>query len=379
MAERALGHTRESTETDWLAVRSRRRRRSNRAALRRRRLAWGAAYATTTAALAVGVSGLLARTTTPVVDWVPQVAAAALPYVGPLMAPGATVLGIAAVRSRRPSAAALAVLCAALFVAWASRSPSPPSTADGRLRIMSLNVGHSYGREGAIADYVASVDPDIVLFQEAGPHDPAVGRVLSLDGYGIHVDTTAVGAGRISRQVLVSRVPVRSYESGPLGSLDMHSGVYARAVVDVDGSDVAVYNVHLRPFNPEARWSWKRIVSPAVWAETPANLRAYFAEQAAEVEALAAMIESDPLPVVVGGDFNATPDQWTRTRLSHTLRETTGRWRPGATRPSSLPLANIDGILVGPEWAVAEAGVGRGGLSDHRPVIAAVSLRRPPR
>ncbi|MGB3541600.1 endonuclease/exonuclease/phosphatase family protein [Rubrivirga sp.] len=242
--------------------------------------------------------------------------------------------------------------------------------------MVTLNVGATNPREGAVVAYVEQLDADVIVFQEAGvsfaPYAPVVARVLASGRYTVHVDSTA-GTDGAGRQVTLSRLPVVSYESGYLAAPEPRSGVYGRTVVQWEGQEVAVYNVHLRPFNPEVGWSWERTLDPAIWAETPGNLRDFFAEHAIEADALARRIEGETVPVIVAGDFNASPDQWSRATLSSTLREVTGRWLPAATRPDETPVVNVDGILVSRDWAVTEASVGPSGLSDHRAVTAALT------
>ena len=362
------------TSEDWSATRRRRRRRGKRAGARRRRRAWAAVYAATAGAVAVGGSGLVGRWSPPSPEWWPQLAALALPVLGPLALPAAVAVGAATARSRRFGGGLCTVALAALFAGWALRTSAPAVVASGPFRVLTLNVGGVYNTEGQVADYVERVRPDVVLLQEAGlswaPYAPAAARIAALDGYTPY--KTEDGGGR---QVTLSRLPVRAYESGYLGAAEDHAGVYSRTVVVWGGAEVAVYNVHLRPFNPKVGWSLGRALSPSVWRETPGNLRDFFAEQAVEAEALARRVRAETGPTVVAGDFNATPDQWSRGVLSQSLREVTGRWRWGATRPDGAPLVNVDGILVSPDWGVASYEIGPPGLSDHRAVSAQLGLR----
>ena len=362
----------------WADRRKRQRRRRDRAARRRRRALWALAYASAAALVATGGLGLLARVSSPASDWVPQVAALALPVVGPLTLVVAVALGALAARTRRPAVALCAALCGAVFVGWAARAPDvgdAPRQAgpDAVLRLVTLNLGASDGREGEVARYVAESDADVVVLQEAGaagrPYRAAVARI-ALDGY----EPFAESGTDLGRQVVLSRLPVVSHQAGHLGDRGDHSGVYSRTVLRLGRREVAVYNVHLQPFNPDAGWSWGRAFSPSVWAETPANLRSFLAAQSAEAAALAALVAAEGRPTVVAGDFNATPDQWSRSRLAPWVRETTGRWRPDATAPSGAPVANVDGVLAGPEWRVLSSEVGPDGLSDHRPVRAVLAL-----
>lgn len=365
----------------WTAYRRRIRRRHAR---RRRRL-WRAGYVATAVGALVVASALAARWSAPSSGWWPQVAAAALPLLGPLTLPAALGFGVAAARTRRFGAGVCAVALSALFAGWALRT-SPPTQAGEQgqsFRVMTLNAGDAWGREGLVESYIVESEPDLILLQEAGvkggPLAPAVARIMALAEYYVLVDSETSGEGA-GRQVTLSRLPVISYTAGRLGSDEPEAGVYSRTVVRWDGTDVAVYNIHLRPFNPAVGWSWQRAMSPAVWAETPGNLRTVFGEQAAEADVLARLVAAETRPVIVAGDFNSTPDQWPRAVLARTLREAVGRWRPAATRPDRWPAVNVDGVLVSPELTVARAGVGPAGLSDHRALWVTLQLspERPP-
>ena len=375
------------TAVDWQAVRRRRRRSGKRKTHRRRRWAWASTYVVTLGATVVGGSGLLARWSPPVSEWWPQIASLALPVVGPLALPAAVAVGVAARRGRRFGGGVCTVALAALFTAWAFRTSSPAGSASAEadgLRVTTLNIGASGGREGDVVNFVDQTRPDVLLLQEAGqawtPYTPnfsaTVARLLTLGEYRVYNDPTR-GPLNASRQVTLTRLPVRSFRSGFLGAREARAGLYSRTVVVWQGREVAVYNVHLQAFNPEVGWSWERALDPEVWAATPGHLEDFFAAQASEVTTLVQMLRAETLPTIAAGDFNAVQDEWSRgalTRGPRALREVTGRWLPAPTRPDETPLVNVDGILVGSEWRVAQAGVGAGGLSDHRPVSAVLSF-----
>ena len=356
------------------------RRRQRRAQTKQGRRLWRAAYVLTAAVAFLVGSGLAARLPPAGPGWWVQTAAVLLPVLGPASGLLAAALGVAAWRGKRFGGGVSASILAALFALWAFRTgaaPSAPAAADS-LRLVTLNVAEAdNGREGLITDYVEALDADLVLLQEAevdwGPYAIAAARILTLGGYVLETDSTA-GPDDAGRQVVLSKLPVVSYESGFLAAEESRSGVYARLVADWQGTEIAVYNVHFRAFNPDVGWSRERMLDPAVWAETPANLRAFYDEQALEAEALARRVRDETIPVIVAGDFNAAPDQWSRALLSRSLTEVTGRWLPAWTRPDRVSLVNVDGILVSHHWSVAEAAVGPQGFSDHRAVTAALAL-----
>lgn len=98
--------------------------------------------------------------------------------------------------------------------------------------------------------------------------------------------------------------------------------------------------------------------------------------QARQLQALAALIQNTPGPLVVTGDFNATP--WSHI-LGRFEQET--RLRRLTSLPSwpvwaaGLPQLAIDHIFVSPDIRVLQAPrLGGNGGSDHLPVAATIAL-----
>jgi endonuclease/exonuclease/phosphatase (EEP) superfamily protein YafD len=92
---------------------------------------------------------------------------------------------------------------------------------------------------------------------------------------------------------------------------------------------------------------------------------------------LAGLDEVGDVPLLFGGDFNATPDSPLVDPLRARYRsafELAG-WGYGYTRPTAFPWARIDQIWVDDGWAVARCWVGPDLGADHLPVLAEVVLR----
>ncbi len=80
-------------------------------------------------------------------------------------------------------------------------------------------------------------------------------------------------------------------------------------------------------------------------------------------------------PAVLMGDFN----EW--SLHGGALREFLSPWRvlaPGRSFPSRRPVAQLDRVVISPEWQVAELGVHHSALaaraSDHLPVLVRLQL-----
>jgi endonuclease/exonuclease/phosphatase (EEP) superfamily protein YafD len=98
--------------------------------------------------------------------------------------------------------------------------------------------------------------------------------------------------------------------------------------------------------------------------------------------ALTRALENEALPVILAGDFNATPSSWRMVRLRELgLRsaiELAGSGR-GATWPAWAPGwagVAIDHIMIGPELACRSVQIGEPMGSDHRPLVAEIGFRR---
>ena len=245
-----------------------------------------------------------------------------------------------------------------------------PPTGAGRLpagihtpvmRVMSANLLVVNQDTQGIIDEIVAARPDVVLLQEYTDHwhaamKPALSGqypfssfVTQDDSFGVAVysRTPFVGGGVDNRL--------------PLGQSLVPQ---TRAVVRFAGRDVAVYNVHLLP---------------------PRRLD-YTTESRLQFADLLKTLSEEKLPYVVAGDWNFTGDAPQHRDLARAgardAHDLAGRGR-GATWPVNsffryLPGLRFDHVYLGPGMTAvrSEVGVGRG--SDHRPVIADVTIDAPP-
>jgi len=122
-----------------------------------------------------------------------------------------------------------------------------------------------------------------------------------------------------------------------------------------------VYNVHLLP---------------------PLGI-AHMIESRSQLADLLDMLAADPLPVIVGGDFNFTETSSNARALrrqelidSHSIA---GRGR-GATWPVNsffrwLPGVRLDHVYISDGLTCTSCRTGNGFGSDHRPVVVEVGFR----
>lgn len=236
----------------------------------------------------------------------------------------------------------------------------PGTTTD--LTVVSFNIKSGHGADGSVqldllASTLASWKPDIVLLQEVDKNQVRTGRVDQPAYLGeklrFHATFGANTANRAGGQygtALLSRYPIRSIENTPLPRLpgDERRGLL-HAVLDVDDTLVSAYVVHLQHTSVTARLS--------------------------QISKIREIVAADPLPKIIGGDFNTTPgsavmgiartfasDAWTAVGAG-----------PGLTVPRVAPRRRIDYLLqsglVPQDMQVLTPTV-----SDHRALRARLAL-----
>jgi len=221
------------------------------------------------------------------------------------------------------------------------------------LRVVSLNCG--VGNRDAAAE-VAAYRPDIVLLQEV-PTERVV-RSLARQMYGARagvamgLDTAIIANGAIS----------------PSSSRDLHYFTEARLRL-ANGTQVAVYSVHLRP--PVFRTDPWRV---GYWRDYSQKR----AEQRVEMRRVAARVAGEPtgIPVIAGGDFNAPAGdaifRLLRPRLVDSFAIGGIGW--GNTAVNEAPVSRIDQVWISRNLRAAAVVARRTRHSDHRLVICDVYL-----
>lgn len=354
--------------------------------------------------LAVVAVGLAAAFLPPGPFWWAQIVAVALPYAVWALA-GWTVVPLVSARWR---VVGLHLVFLAL-VAWRAapldrQAPAPEATlaADSVFSVMTFNIPN-YGpsREAlgdSVAAFVARAAPDLLGFQDtwvvyasaAAPPERAVQVSAVEDGLAYRLAQPPP----VAEEALRSGTPVpllarRDVAVGSHAPVELQSALPLRAtsatrsVVTWEGRPFALYNVHLRSFGKDQPWrndslraaSWRERLRPEVWRRYTGIYREVYPARAAEAEALARIVAADSLPVVVMGDLNSAPDNWSARRLRTAgVRRTDAQRAAGAgwgrTYPAHRPLVRIDVVYADPAFEVLAARTYGVGFSDHRPVQA---------
>lgn len=220
-------------------------------------------------------------------------------------------------------------------------------------------LGHGRGVQlGTIAQELRRWHADVALLQEVDRFRGWTGRVdmpavlAARLGFSWTFGDNVRGAGGSQYGTAVlSRFPIESSQNTPLPN---PPGTQQRgllhAQLDVDGSPLSVYNTHLEHTSPTARL--------------------------AQIRQVMAIVRSDPLPTLLGGDLNATPSSpvlaVARTVLTDTWAEVgsgIGRTVPKA-RIDYLLHASVEGGTLAPKRALVLASR----VSDHSALWARYRL-----
>ena len=344
-------------------------------------------------ALVLTLAGLVARRVPPSSAWWLQLAALLLPGVAP--SAGLTGLGwmIWAVRGGRGVTWLLAAvhLAVAGIVLWHMLGGGVRATASNgpALRVLTLNSAWSRrGEVDTIRQRFSEAQPHVVALQEIsirpGPEAGewvAQGAGLALLEDSIYTLTTLdqprdPGRWLTNGTALFVRTPASLSEPVLLDPTSRtHSGKYTRTEIEWEGHQIAVYNVHFRSFAAPRPTGASAGIRE--WLNTIQASKLDFLAREAEARVLRRALDAESLPFIVAGDFNATPDQWTYAHVAEGLTDALDVARGiGWTYPDARPVVRIDGILASSDWVVRRASVQPRGVSDHRPVLADLELKR---
>lgn len=246
------------------------------------------------------------------------------------------------------------------------------------LNVMTFNIHHGEAPGGAasldeMARLIARHEVDVVALQEVDRHwsnrsayadqvEELAARLGMYAFFGPIYDLPSAEPGRPNRMyglALLSRFPIVEGRNNVLTRLPT-VGSEARTrlmpgfpmiAIDVDGVVLQVYNTHL-----DYRGD------PSVRRQQVAETVALLAEETA--------------PRVLMGDLNAPPEA---PELAPLLDLLVDAWRvrgagDGFTYPADEPVRRIDYILTSPDVRVESVRVVETTASDHRPVVARITL-----
>lgn len=237
---------------------------------------------------------------------------------------------------------------------YISREVNPPTDAE-ILTIMTYNINVRPRDLNKIADDIWQADADIVAIQELTPQSAEVfERQLST----LYPYRALHPINGFSGQAILSKYPIIADEFWTI-----YLG-HQRAVIDVDGTEVTLYNVHpihhVLPF-----WGFDT------------SLRTE------EINVFMEDAIQDTTPVIIMGDFNMTDQSSDYQRVTEYFYDSYRRvgYGMGTTFPAHIrflpTLVRIDYVFHSYDFTPLKADVLRTtGGSDHRPLVVELALSR---
>lgn len=262
-------------------------------------------------------------------------------------------------RNRRLWTACVPLLIVTIGPDISSLWPRSAARPEVSFRVMSANLLMVNHNTSFLIEEMIRNKPDVLLLQEVTEEwrtaiDAAIGGEHPYRVQECRDDS--FGAAIYSRHPF-AELPQRDLHLGDFDTPQM------RVAIELAGGRVAFYNIHLLP---------------------PRSLD-YLIEQRRQFAALLRMLEKDPLPAVVAGDFNFTE----RSPQAHAIErrnfhDTHGLagWGRCATWPVNsifrwVPGLRLDHLYLSEKLTCSESRTGTGQGSDHRPVVAEVGWRHP--
>jgi vancomycin resistance protein VanJ len=265
-----------------------------------------------------------------------------------------------------------AVVVELMGLSWGSGD-----TGTDRLRVMTYNVkAHradaSNGGFARIATEILEHDPDIVVMQDAGSMVAADGSLPDALRMVLR-DRRHYASGEY---IVASRWPLRDCREGQIPYRKMPHA-YVRCTVVVAGKELDIATVHF--VSPRQGLNAARHEQ----LEGLADWRQNYADRLTQAATLASALSGNQRPLVLAGDLNAAEHSpVVRALLRTGLRDafSSAGVGYGYTHGHALKLGfsflRIDHILVSEGLGILDCFVGGSQASEHRPVIADLSLSR---
>lgn len=281
-----------------------------------------------------------------------------------LLLPAFVLIPLLLWRQRWLSVGLLAThIVAFIFIFGALFVPKSEAVNRADLKVLTYNIASYRTTPQQIADYVLETEADIVAMQEVGTDHAAYFDEVLRPFYPYVIEALTPG-NVYNGKLLFSRYPILEYDFFTATEERQH----IHAVLDIDGTPVHVFNVHL--------WVPEMFREEHFYREYPAN----------PLELQQMLDQVDPsVPTIILGDHNFTDqhahyDQMQAAGLTDVFRAV--GWGFGTTFPARLamvdipaPLVRIDYVWVTDAIMPLKAEVGTDAGSDHMPLLAYLDLQ----
>jgi endonuclease/exonuclease/phosphatase family metal-dependent hydrolase len=249
----------------------------------------------------------------------------------------------------------------------APAAPEPPAATGQEVRVMSYNIHHANPPSrpdfidlDAIVTTIQTQNPDLVALQEVDDH------------------TTRSGAFNQAREI-ASRLGMQFFFGK---AIDYQGGAYGVAILSkFPLSETAVHPLPTKAgTNGEARvLATARVQLPdgtfIRFGSTHLDAQSDEANRQLQVSEIGNLAVGEKLPLVIAGDFNASPESAVLANLDRYFRRSCQVC--GGTIPVNNPSKAIDHIAFAPAGrfrVTTHQVVAERYASDHLPVVAVLQL-----
>lgn len=262
------------------------------------------------------------------------------------------------IRWAKGSLAAIPIIVAVIALGL-QPSLSPQPKPGETITVMTYNLHQAFGMDNKldleeVLATITEADPDIVGFQEAD-----AGRVPSLS-----IDEVLWLARRLNMHsaygpswgntygvAVLSKYPILDHQRYLLTSHEQQRACL-ETKIDVSGETLSFFSVHLGLNTPERERQLDEVLAYTAAASPP---------------------------IVLVGDFNATPDSHEISRVLERFENSFALAGEGSgyTSPADGPYQTIDYVFVSPDIRVLSARVISSLASDHLPVVSRIDMGSP--
>jgi endonuclease/exonuclease/phosphatase family metal-dependent hydrolase len=259
--------------------------------------------------------------------------------------------------------------------AWAA-GPPPPVT----LRVMSYNIHAGAGQDNVFdlerqAAVIEAQRPDVVALQEVDVHWSARSD---------YVDEASWMAARLGMRVFFGPIYVLPPDRPGAPPREYGPAILSRfPILAAENHKITRLSTQVPDPAPELAPGFPEILIrvrgvPLHVYDTHLDVRADPAVRRAQVADMLAIMNERPGPKILAGDFNAAPDAAELAPLWDELNDV--MTRPGGsglpTFPADLPRQRIDYVTAAPDIGIRGGWVPETVASDHRPVVADLTIPR---
>ncbi len=261
--------------------------------------------------------------------------------------------------------------CLALSISCTQKAvPAGSNYTSSGIRILSYNIHHANPPSKpniidieAIANVIKKQQPDLVALQEIDVYTDRSGKNLNeadeiarLTGMQAYFAKAIDYGGGEYGVAILSKYPMEKMTNNPLPTADGTGGEHrtlATAVINLPGN--------------------KKIVFACTHLDAQKN----DTNRLLQIQKIADILEGEKLPVIIAGDFNATPNSNVINTLDKYFTRTCIN-NCGFTIPVIIPTKTIDFIAYKPSdkfIVIEQKVIDEQYASDHRPVLALFKLK----